>query len=311
MHRSLRVLTFVFAATLVLAGLAPAAQARHLGHPGAPCIDRDHVEPQGRTIERDHVSLTGRDELTRWIRRNPTRADKAAARVGGRAVTVPVVFHVIRRNLTPEGGNVSDASINAQIEVLNDSFSGGTGGAKVGFRFELMQVTRTTSTKWFRLTGYGPEVAMKTALKVGGPETLNIYSANLGGNYLGWAYFAQDAEEVGVLDGVVIHYRSIPGVPNAYSVYGEGDTATHEVGHWFDLFHTFQGGCVGDGDHVQDTAPEASAAFGCPQGRDTCVGGGIDPITNFMDYTDDACMFEFTRGQAERAQQAWTAYRAA
>jgi hypothetical protein len=307
--RPIRLLTLTLIAVLVMT-IAPAAQARQLSGNGG-CITRDHVTAQGRSIERDQVSLTGKDKLTRWIDRNPAKAAKAAARVGGKPISIPVAFHVIRKDLTPEGGNVSDASIKAQIRVLNDSFLGKTGGAKTSFRFELTKVTRTTSKSWFNLTGVGPERAMKSALKVGGPETLNVYSANLQALLLGWAYLAQDADAVGVLDGVVIHYRTIPGVPNAYSVYGEGDTATHEVGHWLNLLHTFEGGCTEPGDHVDDTAPEASPAFGCPEGRDTCPGGGPDPITNFMDYTDDACMFEFTGGQAVRAQQAWTAYRAA
>ena len=145
-------------------------------------------------------------------------------------------------------------------------------------------------------------------LKVGGPETLNIYTADLGNKLLGYAYLAQDAGSVGVLDGLVVHSKSLPGGP--FVQYSEGDTATHEVGHWFDLFHTFQGGCEGSGDHVADTAPEASPAFNCPTGRDTCAGGGLDPTTNLMNYTQDSCMFEFTAGQAARMQQAWEAFRA-
>jgi Pregnancy-associated plasma protein-A len=309
MRRTIRSAASVCAAFLFLTLGAPIASASVVVG-GAGCLSRQGAVARSTGhMTRDEVRTTGADKLTGWLARHPAAATAAVSQLASSTpVTIPVVFHVIRKSTTVAGGNVPKAWITNQIAVLNDSYRGGTGGADTGFQFTLQSITRTTNATWFKLTS-GKEKKMKAALKVGGPETLNIYSADLGNSLLGWSYFAQDAAKDGVLDGVVIHFDSLPGGPWD-STYSEGDTATHEIGHWLNLYHTFEGGCAGDGDFIADTPAEASAAYQCPAGRDTCSAPGTDPITNFMDYTYDSCMYRFTPDQAVRMQEAWTAYRA-
>jgi hypothetical protein len=236
---------------------------------------------------------------------------KAFAAFAPGSVTINVYFHVIRKGTGVANGDITDQMIADQIAVLNQSFAGQTGGAGTNtpFRFSLAGVDRTTNAKWFNRTDRrAVERQMKQALRQGDADDLNIYSANPGGGLLGWATFPWSYQQRPWDDGVVILYSSVPGGDAA--PYNEGDTATHEVGHWLGLYHTFEGGCTNPGDGVGDTPREREPAFGCPVGRDTCTHAGLDPIHNFMDYSDDGCMFEFTPGQSTRMDTMWGSYRA-
>ena len=239
------------------------------------------------------------------------------ARSGGRMqigtdatlVTINVYFHVITN--TSGVGNLSDTTIANQIKVLNDSYSGLTGGVNTRYRFVLAQTIRTANNTYFG-AGYGStaERSMKTALRRGGAADLNFYTNQPSTGELGWATFPSSYSSNPSMDGIVCDWRTVPG--GSFSPYNEGDTATHEVGHWLGLYHTFQGGCSKNNDLVTDTPAERSAAFGCPTGRDSCAGKqypGVDPIENFMDYTDDFCMYKFTAGQSTRMDSLTGAYR--
>jgi hypothetical protein len=227
-------------------------------------------------------------------------ANAAAAASGG---TINVYVHVINDGAGLENGDVPDAQIADQIDVLNAAYQ------EWGWSFVLAGVDRTTNAAWYTMAqGSAEEQQAKSTLRIGNADDLNLYTANLGDGLLGWSTFPWDDASAPSDDGVIVLYSSLPG--GSATPYDLGYTATHEVGHWMGLYHTFQGTCVGPNDYVDDTPGERSAAYGCPHGRDTCAGPGTDPITDFMDYTDDSCMLSFTAGQGARMYAQFAAFRA-
>lgn len=198
-------------------------------------------------------------------------------------------------------------------------------------KFSLAGTTRTVNPTWFKTLA--PDTALqatvKQQLRQGGAAALNIYSTGFvsgsAAGLLGYGTYPSAYSANPKDDGVVILFSSVPGgstnnynlgrVSRAYTLHTcrlittYVQTLTHETGHWVGLYHPFQGGCSVSGDSVSDTPPEASGASGCPVGRDTCSGGGVDPIHNFMDYSYDSCMNQFTAGQTTRLQGQMRSYR--
>lgn len=153
-----------------------------------------------------------------------------------------------------------------------------------GISFVLKGTDRTINSNW---ANDNSELAMKKALRKGTYRSLNLYFLkSLSGN-LGYCYFPASVTSGSndfYYDGCSILYSTVPG--GTTTNYNYGQTVTHEVGHWFGLYHTFQGGCTGNGDYVSDTPAQASASSGCPVGRDSCPSqSGVDPIHNYMDYS--------------------------
>jgi len=230
-------------------------------------------------------------------------ADSAAATAFAGA-SVPVYVHVMASS--SGAGDPGDAAINQQIQVLNNTYAGGENpslAANTGFTFTLAKIDRYYNNSWHtdkQSTTY------RAKTRLGGKNALNIWLVDF--RYLGIATFPWDYASSPSIDGIRVQWTSLPG--GSATNYNYGETATHEAGHWFGLYHTFQGGCNNPGDSVDDTAAQASASSGCPVGRDSCTAPGLDPIHNYMDYSYDTCYDQFTPGQAARMANMWMAYRA-
>lgn len=220
---------------------------------------------------------------------------------------IPVVVNVLY-NTAAE--NISDAQIKSQIDVLNADFAATNAditkipstftnvkAGKINITFVLDQIIRKSTTK----TSWSTNNSMKSSLNGGldavSPTTkLNMWVCTIGGGILGYAQFPGGSSAT---DGVVIDSKYFGKTTS--SPYDLGRTATHEVGHWLNLRHIWGDARCGN-DQVNDTPAHDAANYNCPAAghKSLCKGSPVEMTMNYMDYTNDACMYMFSAGQKTR-----------
>lgn len=297
-------------AALLLGGLSLNAQRN--------CGTMDYHQQQlmaNPSIERSMQKQE--NEIQRWIQANGENHRTAGV------ITIPVVVHVVYRTATQ---NISDAQVQSQIAVLNEDYSATNAdissvpaawtsiAANTGIQFCLASrdPQGNPTTGIVRVQTTVNSFSLNDAVKYtsqGGDDAwprdsyLNLWACNLGGGLLGYAQFPGSG--AAATDGVVIGYNFFGRVGTLSAPYNKGRTATHEVGHWLNLRHIWgdDGGSCSGSDQVADTPNQAGEFYGCPSFPQTDACTAASPgvmFMNYMDYTDDACMFFFTQGQSTR-----------
>ncbi len=231
-----------------------------------------------------------------------------------KTVTIRTIVNVV---YSADDQNVTDAQINSQLAALNKDYRATNSDRSrtpapwkglvtdTRIEFKLMDVTRTETSR----SGFTFDDAVKKTATGGvapfNPKThLNIWVCALTGGLLGYAQFPGGPRST---DGVVIHYRAFGTTGSAQAPFNKGRSATHEIGHYFNLHHIWADtpDCSGS-DLAADTPNCAGPNFGAPKWPVvTCNNGpNGDMFMNYMDYTDDPTMVMFTAQQVLRMRTA-------
>lgn len=234
-------------------------------------------------VPRNESPRCAASEPTEQQRMHTKMLKSTSAKVMQSPISVDTYFHVVSSSTSTF---VSEEQLQDQFDAMNAAYG------PHDISFALKNTTFTVNATW---AAGDDEVVMKTQLRQGDYSTLNVYlvdTAKLGELVaLGYCYLPEPNvttdSPVFVKDGCVVKAQTVPG--GSATRYNGGGSVIHEVGHWFDLFHTFQGGCDNtNGDMVSDTPAQLDWTSGCPVGKNTCSDlPGEDPIHNFMDYSDE------------------------
>lgn len=274
------------------------------------------MEVLDRQIKENPAMLKNMEEIERqvqeYIRNNGHGTGQRAI------ITIPTVFHIVYRTTSE---NISDAQVQTQMDVLNADFkalntdlsltpslfTGVIGNPEIEFCLATQDPAGNATTginrKSTTVTSWGTNDNVKRTSQGGvdpwnAANYLNIWVCNIGGGILGYAQFPGGPAAT---DGVVLDYRYTGTIGTATAPFNKGRTATHEVGHWLNLRHIWGDANCGN-DFVGDTPVHNTSNGGCPAHPhySTCSGSPVEMTMNYMDYTDDACMYMFSQGQKTR-----------
>jgi len=308
---------FFLVLILIQFGITALAQQKYIRCGSSEYMKQKVAKDPGYAVRMQQIELQMQD----WIATHPKIDEKAIA------ITIPVVVHVVWNT---NEQNISDAQVESQIDVLNEDYNRLNADASltpscfdsVAGRMPLYfcLVSRDPIGNWTNgitrthtnATSFSSNIDDVKFDSTGGCNVwnpdyyLNIWVCNMGGGLLGLTQFPGGPPET---DGPVVLYNAFGRVGNLIPVYNLGRTATHEVGHWMNLIHPWGddgGACTGT-DYVYDTPNEANACFSCPSGvlTDNCSGLPCGVMyQDYLDYTEDACMNMFTKGQVLRMMAA-------
>lgn len=239
------------------------------------------------------------EALSEWLKKN----GKAPLMTESHLTTIETHWHSIGRS--DATGAITGTAITNTIAHLNNVY------AASGFYFDLTRIDQTNNDLYYSGAGFDNRVDfnMKASTRSGNQAVLNIWSVGRTENFVvEYATYPWNYESDPIRDGVVFEIGAATG--GSYADFNEGDVLVHAVGHWLGLLHPFENQCLPPGDFVEDTPPQSEPVYGCPLVAPTNPCGGASNYQNFMDFTDDACKFFFTLGQAERMAIAWDIYRA-